>query len=203
LENEAIVFVRVIEGWGAELYFGQGRMPPHQKERKRSMESVNISLYKLKEALDELDTDALAYWYGHVADSLSKAGYQVSEADNRIASMLRAPMRAAAESQELRNELGRVIKDVSNATITAAETLPKFNHTEYDPRYRIAQHLERFVIEQNIHFDSTENGFASICLTEIFSLAGLEDDSVTYWLKKAENNPDSYARWLQRMRNGA
>lgn len=201
LDSEACVFVGVIDGWAAELYFGQGRIPAHQKERKRSMESVNLSLYKFEEALDKLDTDALMHWYGHVADSLSKAGYQVSEADNEIVSMLRDPMRAAAESQELRNELGRVINEVTNATIIAAETLPKFNHTEYDPRYKIAQNLERLVIDNNIHFDSTENGFASLCLTEMFNVAGLEDDNVTYWLKKAEDNPDSHARWLQRMRN--
>lgn len=203
LDDAACVFVGTIERWAAELYFDQGNMPAIQKERKRSMKSVNLALYKLEETLGELDTDALAYWYGHVVDTLAKAGYQVSESDNQLVSMLRAPVTATVESLELRNSLSTVIKEIVNATTIAADTLPKFNRTEYDPRYKIARHLERFVIENNMHFDSTDDGFSSTCLTEMFSLAGFEDDTVTYWLKKAEDNEDSHARWLQRMRNNA
>jgi hypothetical protein len=57
------------------------------------------------------------------------------------------------------------------------------------------------VIENRIAFNSTENGFAAICLRGIFDLAGVEYDKVSYWLKKAEDNPESYARSLQQMRD--
>ena len=200
LDDAADVFVAVISDWGSELYFMQNNMPAIQKERKRSMESVNLALYKLEETLGKLDTDALAYWYGHVVDNLAKAGYQVSDSDNQLVSMLRAPFKASVESLELRNGLSTVIKEIVNATTIAADTLPKFDRIEYDPRNRMAKHLERFVIENEIHFDSTDGGFASNCLTEMFSMAGFENDTVTYWLKKAEDNEDSHARWLQRMR---
>lgn len=200
VEFEAGVFVKTIEDWGAAIDVFRDNMPEEQKARKRSMESINVALLKLDQALAELDTDALGYWYGHVVDAVAKSGLQLSAADNRLVSMLNHPVRATVEGLELRRDLRAIINASVTATTAAADRLPKFDRVRYDPRYTTAVALERFIIEHSIAFDSTENGFAAICLRAMLDLAGVEYEKISYWLKKAEDNEDSHARWLQRMR---
>ena len=97
----------------------------------------------------------------------------------------------------MREAIARAVE----ATEKASSILPKFDRVQYNSRYTTAIALERLVIENTIAFTSTENGFAAICLRGIFDLAGVECEKVSYWLKKAEDNPESYARWLQQLKD--
>lgn len=200
-EFEADVFVRTVEEWAKAIGLFEAITPDNQKERKRAMESVKASLTKLDQALAELDSSALGYWYGHVVDALAKSVTQVSETENRLSSMLDNPLRAAVEAGEFRQELREILKVVVEATTAATDTLPKYDHTENDVRLKTAMRLERLIIEHGIPFNSSETGFAAICLRMMFELAGVEVEKVSYWLKKAEDHPDSYARFLQRLRD--
>lgn len=200
IESEALVFVRVIESWAAAIDDFHSLTPDTQKERKRTFGSIGLSVMKLDQSLAELDSEALGYWYGHVVDALAISGLRLSEADNRMSSMLNHHLRAVVEGGELRKELRAVIGVIAKATECASEGLPKHNHAENDPRLMTAKALERLIIENGIPFDSTETGFAAITLRAMFDLAGLDIEKVSYWLKKVEDDPDSYARFLLRMR---
>lgn len=200
VEFEASVFVRIIEGWADAIDDFDKLTPETQKDRKRTLNSISLSIMKLDQALSELDSEALGYWYGHVVDALAISGIQLSEADNRMSSMLNHPLRAVVEGGELRKDLRAVIGVIVKATESASEGLPKHNHAEHDPRLKTAKALEQLIIDHGIPFDSTETGFAAISLRAMFDLAGLDIEKVSYWLKKVEDDPDSYARFLLRMR---
>lgn len=201
MESDARVFVAIIEDWAKAIDDFESMTPESQKIRKRTLESIILSITKLDQSLAELDSSALGYWYANVVDALVVSGLQLSEADNRMASMLNHPLRAQVEAGELRQNLRFIISVIVSATSTASENLPKYSHTENDPRLRTAKALERLIIENQIPFDSSETGFSAICLRAMFDLAGADVEKMSYWLKKAEDDPDSFARFLQRMRD--
>ncbi len=197
---EARVFVGVLESWGDSIQLFSERKPEPQKDRTRSMQKINIGLMKIDEALAELDSGALGYWYAHIADATARSGYQLSESDSSIVSMVNEPLRAIVESGEFRQTLRQLVTAWVEATTQASETLPKFDHHEHDDRLTRAKALERLVIEHQIPFETSETGFPAQCLRAVFDLGGLEVEKVSYWLKKVADDPDSFARFLDRMR---
>jgi len=197
--DEDHIFVKILEGWADAILDLQSLKPPDQKARTRAIESFVVGCHKIDTALSDLDSTALGWLYGNVVDELATKGIQISDGDGRIASMKAHAMRAQVEGAELRHVLREVVAAVVKAAATASNTLPKHDHEGSNPRWKIAQALERLVIEHDIAFDTAEAGFPAKCLRSMFDLAGLDVEKVSHWLKKAAADPDSYRRFLQRM----
>ena len=198
ITDEADVFVGTIEHWADE--FGSKEIA-HQKQRQRTITQISTKLEGLDQVFADLDSQALGFWYANVVDALAKAGLQISDSDNRFASMLSQPIRAIVEAGEFRQTLRHLIGEIVAATNATAETLPAAERIETDERFTIARGLERHFVRSRLHFESSETSFAAVCLRAIFDLAGVEVEKVSYWLKKAKDHPDSEARFLQRMRD--
>lgn len=196
---ESEVFVGVLESWGDSIQLYSERKPDVQKYRTRQLESIEVALLKLDEALSKLDSGALGYWYAHVADATAKCGYQLSATDGATVSMLREPFRATVEAGEFRQILRPLVAAWIESTKAAAATLPKHDHQENDDRFATAKALERMVIEHTIAFETSETGFPAMCLHAVFDLGGMEVEKVSYWLKKVADDPDSFARFKDRM----
>lgn len=199
--DEAAVFVGIIESWADSVDVFEAITPEAQKDRRRAMDSIANALMKFDQALSDLDSAALGFWYGNVVDALAVHGVQISEADNRLASMLREPFRATVEGGEMREQVRAIVDIAVEATRKAGENLPKFDHAENDWRLRRALAVERLILEHQIPFETTETGFAADVLRALFDLAGADVEKVSYWLKKAADHPDSHGRWLQSLRD--
>lgn len=199
--SEARIFVRTIESWADSVDYFEAITPESQKDRKRAMDSIANALMKFDQALSELDSAALGFWYGNVVNALAVHGVQVSEADNRLASMLVNPLRAMVEGGEARLQVRQMVGVAVEATRKAADELPKHDHAENDWRLRRALAVERLILEHQIPFETTETGFAADVLRALFDLAGAEVEKVSYWLKKAADHPESHGRWLQSLRD--
>lgn len=198
--SEARIFVGILESWGDSIQLFAERKPDKQKERERSIEKINVALLKLDEALSELDSGALGFWYAHIVDATAKSGHQLSATDSALVSMLNEPVRAIVEAGEFRQTLRHLIGAWVDSTKTAASILPKHDHQQHDQRFQMARGLERMVIEHQIPFDIAERGFPALCLRAVFDLGGLDVEKVSYWLKKAAEDPDSFAKFTERMR---
>lgn len=48
-------------------------------------------------------------------------------------------------------------------------------------------------------FEAKETGYAVQCLRAMFDLAGIDVEKPGYWIKKAIDDPDSHARWIEKM----
>lgn len=196
----ARVFVDVLESWGDSIQEFSGRRPDNQKERVLALNSINVAFFKLDEALSKLDSGALGYWYAHIADATEEAMRDSSISESAFVSMVNQPTRAIVEGGEMRQALRTLISAWVKSTELAASTLPKHNHQQNDDRLQTARGLERMVIEHQIPFTTSETGFPALCLRAVFDLGGLEVEKVSYWLKKAADDPDSFARFLEGMR---
>lgn len=195
------IFVRIVEAWGDSFLDSEAIETPEQKSRTRNIASFATALERADVALGELDSAALGWLYANVVDTLAETGVQVSAADDHVSSMKRESLRAQVEAGELRQQLRHLIAVVVEAAGDAADTLPKPDRTAYDPRRQVAKALERLTIEHGIEFATTETGFPAQCLRASFELGGVPTEKVAYWLKQAADDPDSYARFIGKMRN--
>lgn len=198
-DSAAIVFVGILESWARSIPDYLKIAPPSHKERQRSIDSFIKGIEKIDTALAGLDSAALGWLYAKAADKLSEEGIRISPDDGEIVSMKNHPIQAQVEAGELRNEFRRLAKSLVEAATDARETLPQSERIENDPRMTMAKALERQIIENGIDFSITESGFPAQCLRAVFELGGLEIEKVGYWLKKAADDPDSYARFRRRM----
>lgn len=199
-EYEDRVFVGTIESFADAILDLLIVEPPDQKARLRAIDSFINGVEKIDSALAEMDSSALGWLYAAAVDKLSGEGVQVSTGDNNIVSMRRHPLRAMVEAGEMRHELRKLALGVVSAAREARTSLPKYERNENDARLRTAKALERQIIDHGIDFVVTETGFPAQCLRSMFELAGLETEKVGYWLKKVADDPDSYAKFLDRMR---
>lgn len=183
-------FVDLIEGWADAYDQWQATRPEPQKNRERALGSVVNALEKLDQALAQLDSAALGFLYAKAVDAAAEHGLQISEADDRIASMVDHPLRAQVEAGELRHKMRKVLGVIVEATNKARDELPKSDRIENDWRLALAAiPLKRLFLEHRIAFETTETGFAADALRAIFDLAGLDVEKVSYWLKKAADDP--------------
>lgn len=193
------VFVRILEAWGAAIPELMSVSPLPNKSRQRAIVSFANSMEKMDAALDELDGGGLGWLYANVVDKLSENGVRVSPDDMDIVSMKNHPIKAMVEAGEFRQELRKLTKAVVDAAVDAKENLPIIDRVENDPRFTTAKALERRIIEEGFEFSTSEVGFPAQCLRAIFELGGLDVEKVSYWLKKVAEDPDSYAKFRQRM----
>lgn len=200
-DDEDELFVRIIEAQADAILDSQSIEVPDQKDRRRAIDSFVNAAQKLDTALDQLDSAALGWLYGHIADRLAPEGYQLSEADGRLASMLDDPLRAQVEAGHLRQQIRHLVGVVTEAAAEAKKSLPPAERTENDPRLTTALCLERQIVERGIQFVTTETGFPAACLRAMFEIAGVEVDKVSYWLDKAAKHPDSFGRFRADQRN--
>lgn len=199
-EFDAKVFARMVEGWGESVGAWEALTPETQKNRRRTIEQIGAAILKLDQLLDELDSESMGFLYGHVVDALAVSGVQVSEADNRMASMLNHHLRRVVEGGEARLALRGIAAMMVDATTGAANDLPKHDFTESDVRLVLARRLERRMLENMLPFEASETSFAAQCMRAMFELGGLNVEKVSYWIKKAIDHPDSWARFLQKTR---
>lgn len=192
-------FVGLIERWGGSIPDFLAIEPPIHKTRQRAIDSFVKGIEKMDAALAELDSSALGWLYANVVDKLACEGLQVSPDDGGMISMRNNHIQAMVEAGELRAELRRMARSVADAATEARETLQQSERVENDPRTKMAKELERLITENGIEFSIAENGFPAQCLRAVFELGGLEIEKVSYWLKKAADDPDSYANFRQRM----
>lgn len=193
---EAEVFVDILESWGDSLIDAEAIKTPEQKTRTRNLQSFATALERVDVALNEIDSAALGWLYANIVDKLAVCGVQLSPADERMSSMKNESLRAQVEAGELRDQLRHRIAVVVEAAGDATKTLPKSERTANDPRRQIAKALERHFIEHGIEFATTETGFPAQCLRAAFELGGVSTEKVSYWLKLAADDPDSYARFI-------
>lgn len=197
---QAKVFARVVEGMGESIGAWQALTPEPQKSRRRTIEQIGVSVLKLDQLLNELDSQSMGFLYSHVVDALAVTGLQISEADNRMTSMLNHGFRSVVEGGEARQSLRSLTAILVDATTKAANDLPKYDFTEGDVRFVLARRLERRMLENMLPFEASETSFAAQCLRAMFELGGLDVEKVAYWIKKAIDHPDSWARFLQKNR---
>ena len=200
LDHDDDLFVRLIESQADMILDAQAIYLPDQKSRGRAIDSFVSATQKLDTALDQLDSAALGWLYGHIADRLAPEGYLLSEADGRVASMRNDPLRAQVEAGRLRQEIRHLVGAVTEAAAAAKKSLPAAERTEHDPRLRTALCLERQIVERGIPFVTTETGFPAACLRAMFEIAGVEVEKVGYWLDKAARHPDSFGLSLAERR---
>lgn len=198
-EIEDRVFVGIIERFGAAIPDFISIEPPDQKTRLRAIDSFVNGVEKMDSALAEMDSSALGWLYATAVDKLSSEGVQVSTGDSNIVSMRRHPMRAQVEAGEMRHELRTLAGAIVSAARDAQTSLPKYERNDNDARLQTVKGLERQIIEHGIEFVTTESGFPAQCLRSMFELAGLDTEKVSYWLNKAADDPDSFARFSERM----
>ena len=194
-------FVGLIERWGGSIPDFLAIEPPIHKTRQRAIDSFVKGIEKMDAALAELDSSALGWLYANVVDKLACEGLQVSPDDGGMISMRNNHIQAMVEAGELRGRLRRIASSAAEAAANARDTLPKSERVENDPRFKMAQYLERQIIEEGIAFSTNETGFAAQCLRAIYELGGLEVEKVGSWLKKAADAPDSFTNSRQQMRN--
>lgn len=199
-EIEDSGFVGIIEGFGDAILDFISIEPPDQKTRLRAIDSFANGVEKIDSALAEMDSSALGWLYATAVDKLSGEGVQVSTGDGNIVSMRSHPIRAQVEAGEMRQELRKLAGAIVSAARDAQTSLPKYERNDNDARLQTVKALERQIIEHGIEFVTTESGFPAQCLRSIFELAGLDTEKVSYWLKKAADDPDSFARFRERMR---
>jgi hypothetical protein len=200
VDDLADTFVSTIERYAKTALEFDARPLERQKQRERDIESVSVALRRLNEALSRLDSAALGHWYGHVVDALAKAGFEASPSDNQMVSMLNNPLRAMVEGGEMRAQMSAMLDVITEATTKSGSCLPKHDHAENDGRLKTALALERLILENRIAFEATETGFAAVCLRAIFDLAGIDVDRVSYWLKKAAEHPESFGKFIEKLR---
>lgn len=192
-------FVGLIERWGASIPDFLAIEPPAHKERQRAIVSFVNGVEKVDAALRDLDSSALGWLYANLVDKFASEGIRISPDDDGIISMREHPIQSQVEAGELRVKLRRIASTLVDAAAEARGTLPKSDRIENDPRMQIAKNLERTIIENGIEFSTSESGFPAQCLRAVFELGGLDVEKVGYWLKKAADDPDSFARFRQRM----
>lgn len=197
---EAEAFARTVECYADDCQRFAAITPAVQKDRERQLESVQSALERLDKALSGLDSQALAFWYANVADGLAGL-VQLSNADGQIVSMLNHETRATVEAGELRQKIRLVVDITVAATAAARDDLPKHDHVANDWRRQTTFAIERLILERGLPFEETETGFAAHVLRAVFDLAGVQVEHVAYWLKEVAHHPDSYARFVQKMRD--
>jgi hypothetical protein len=200
-EQEASIFVRIIEGWAASIDLFQASIPPEQKTRVRAIKAVGAALVKLDDALAALDSDALGFLYAALADDLATVGLGPEVIEGRPTAMVDDRLRAAAEAGEGRKTLRFIISRAVNASTRAAKELPLIDRAETDPRFVAVQHLERLMLEHQLPFEANETGYAAQCVRAMFELADAQVEKVGYWIRKAIDHPRSHARWLKQIRD--
>lgn len=194
-------FVGMLETWGDAFADFAAIVVPDQKVRTRAIDSLANALEKVDSALAGMDSAALGWLYACTVDDLATDGVQVSAADDRVTSMRNEWLRSQVEAGELRLSLRQMIATIVAAAAKAAQTLPLAERTKNDPRLKTVMALERLVIENGLAFDTNETGFPALCLRSMFELGGVATEKVGYWLEKAADDPDSYARFIGKMRN--
>lgn len=197
----AEIFADIIEGYAGSIPDYLEITPPIQKDRERAIDSFIVGIEKIDSALADMDSAALGWLYANMVDKFATEGIQISCDDGEIASMRNHPHQAMVEAGELRGRLRRIASSAAEAAANARDTLPKSERVENDPRFKMAQYLERQIIEEGIAFSTNETGFAAQCLRAIYELGGLEVEKVGSWLKKAADAPDSFTNSRQQMRN--
>lgn len=193
------LFVGIIESWGSAMPRLLAIDNPTHKARHRSIDSFIAGVEKIDCALAEMDSSALGWLYANVTDKLALQGVQVSPDDSELVSMRAHRIQAQLEAAELRTILRGLARVVVDAAADTKETLPLIERGDNDPRMTTAKALERLIIEDGLEFSTAESGFPAQCLRAVFELGGLEVEKVSYWLKKAADDPDSYAKFQQRM----
>lgn len=201
-EDEEEVFVRTIEAFADAILDFQVIEPPDQKVRQRAIDSLIAGVEKMDSALAEMDSGSLGWLYANIVDRLSiDDGVQISPGDSEVASMRRHPMRAQVEAGELRSSLRKLASTVITAARESQSSLPKFDRIDNNVRLKTSKALEELIVRHGMKFVVTETGFPAHCLRSMFDLAGLECEKVGYWLKKAADDADSYARFVDRLRH--
>lgn len=198
-DSESSVFVGILQRWGAAIPDLISLEPPMQKNRQRSLDSFVNAIEKMDAALADLDSGALGWLYASVVDKLSERGVSIDPYDGGMVSMRNHPPQAMVEAGEMRAELRKLAGCVVDAASEARKTLPLSDRVENDPRLTTAKDLERQIIENGIEFSTSETGFPAQCLRAIFELGGLDVEKVSHWLKKVADDPDSFAKFRQRM----
>lgn len=198
-DDDSEVFVSTLQSWGAGIPDLISVEPPIQKNRQRAIDSFVNAIEKMDVALADLDSGALGWLYANVVDKLSKNGVCIGPYDGGMVSMRNHPQQAMVEAGEMRAELRKLAGWVVDAATEARNTLPLSERVENDPRLMTAKALERQIIENVIEFSTSETGFPAQCLRAMFELGGLDVEKVSHWLKKVAEDPDSYAKFRQRM----
>ncbi|MFT4174070.1 MAG: hypothetical protein QM639_16020 [Rhodocyclaceae bacterium] len=186
--DNAAIFVGLLEAWANSAPLMEAVAPAKQKDRQRALESAAMAIEKLDEALSHLDSAALGYWYGTLADEMARNGFQLSDSDGNVVSMLRNPLRAMVEGGEFRDTIRRLAMVSTKATRSAAESLPKHDHAGSSVELMNAVAIKRCCVEHGIEFVTTDTGFPALALRALLELAGHDVDRVAYWLKKAKDH---------------
>lgn len=190
---EAEVFVRTIADHASSLPISEAVIPPNQKERKRTIESVAVTFDKLADSLDKLDSAALGWVFAIMEDSAAKVGLSLRPPGSDVVTLTSKPFLAMVEAGEVRQVITNFARQVGPSIRHACETLPKADRD--DPRLGAAYFLERQMIEHRLPFKAVETSYAAECLRTMYDLASYDVERVSYWLAKAADTPNSERPW--------
>lgn len=201
--NQAELFVSTIADHGCEMAVSEALMPPNQKERTRSLNSVANAFDKFVDSLNELDSAALGWLFATMEDSAAKSGISIRASGPHVPSLKSSPIRAQVEAGEARQAVKQLSEAIGPAIREARKTLPKIDREENDPRLHAAFFLERQLQYHHLPFETTETSFSAECLRTMFDLGGYETDRVSYWLKKVADTPDNQVPYFGAVRKSA
>jgi len=188
--DESTDFIETIETYANAYDYWRASQPGPQKNRQRAIESVANALERLDSALAALDSAALGFVHANIVDAGARHGFEIYESADLLASMLNEPLRAQVEGGELRKSLLARLAVVIDATREAKTNLPKHDHAANDWRLvGAAIPLKTLCMDHGIKFETTQRGFTAEVLRALFDLAGVDVKQVSYWLKKAAEDP--------------
>jgi hypothetical protein len=192
LDDDAKTFVSLIQGYANAIVTQGVADPDGQKERRRNIESFAKAIERMDETLAKLDSAALGYLYAKMADKFAENGLELSPSDGRAISMLAHPVLSMVEAGELRAHLRKIAFLATDAARDAAQSLPLHDNESDRFEWKSAAAVQRTLVENGISFVPTETSFAAVTLRALLSLAGVEHDQVSHWLRKAGDHWIAY-----------
>ncbi|MBS1191495.1 MAG: hypothetical protein H6R10_3287 [Rhodocyclaceae bacterium] len=194
--NEAMVFVRYLEGMASFVAMVSAEERVKQEARRERAESLLNGLSKIIDAMQSLDDAALGF--------LLAGGFEQIEKDfpdTRLPSPMRdntfALMVLARDMKKTcAGELASMHLGMTNGLLNLPITDADFAR----PQFMVAHKLEDYLGRLNIKFTTTETGLAGISFHAVMELAGIECNKAGYWLTKAAKHEKSWASFIAKLK---
>jgi hypothetical protein len=185
LEGDAEGFVSMLERYAQGMEQLAAAVPDKQKRRAELLASISKQAIRMAEVLEELDREAL--------------GWMLAKMDE-TGNLEKDPLLATTRAEAQRQDLLKLLPDVSRAAQTASETLPSHNHKESAPKFLVAKQLEHTFWQEGMLdlFTPSKSGFAYRCLLEILALAGEDAGDPAYWIKQAREHAESMTLMIEK-----
>ena len=196
-------FIRTLTLFGITIPVFQKFEHTRKQPGREQLQKLARQLASLSQCLREIEISTLGCATLHALEELQSKGFDFSEIlepyatpmerylaeyePSRLPKVTQVDIRKATRlTYHVRKDVLPIIDALALGAQRASKNLPVSN---YSSKYDAAFSLRQLFADCAIPFTIGETGFAAECFRAIFSLAGLEMDRVSYWLKMAPNHP--------------